>query len=138
MFRLFHWFKTKQGDYQSVKAAKPQPSGMDEGNRADLATADLEQRIIAGIRTVYDPELSVNVYDLGLIYDLEVAEEGTVEIRMTLTAPACPVAGSLPATVEEVVRQISGVTAANVDLVWDPPWSAERMSEAVRLQLGLL
>ena len=97
----------------------------------------LEPQIVAAIRTVYDPEIPVNVYDLGLIYALEIGNDGAVAIRMTLTAPACPVAGTLTAKVEAVVRQVPGVTAATVELVFDPPWSRQRMSEAARLELGL-
>ena len=99
---------------------------------------DLEERIIAAIRTVHDPEIPVNVYDLGLIYDLETTVDGIVRIQMTLTAPACPVAGSLPAEVERAVSQVPGVSSAHVELTWDPPWSAERMNEEARLELGLL
>jgi FeS assembly SUF system protein len=97
---------------------------------------DLKQRIIAKLKTCYDPEISVNIYELGLIYDLDVTPEGTVQIKMTLTSPACPVAGSLPPEVQSKVSKIPGVTSAKVDVVWDPPWSMERMSEAARLQLG--
>jgi FeS assembly SUF system protein len=99
---------------------------------------DLEARIVGALRTVRDPEIPVNIYDLGLIYDLDIAADGQVGIRMTLTAPACPVAGTMPGMVEEAVRGVEGVSGATVELVWDPPWSAERMSEEARLELGLL
>ena len=99
---------------------------------------ELKERIIDAIRSVYDPEIPVNVYDLGLIYDLQVAADGAVRIHMTLTAPGCPVAGSLPAEVERAAAQVPGVGMARVELVWDPPWSAERMSEEAKLELGLL
>jgi FeS assembly SUF system protein len=98
----------------------------------------LAERIVAALRTVFDPEIPVNIYDLGLIYALDVATDGTVAIRMTLTAPACPVAGAMPGLVESAVRQVEGVTAVGVELVWDPPWSKDRMSEAARLELGML
>lgn len=97
----------------------------------------LAQRVIAALRTIHDPELPVNIYDLGLIYDLAVDEAGHVEIRMTLTAPGCPVAQSFPAQVEQAVAKIAGVAGAHVEIVWDPPWDPSRMSEAARLQLGL-
>ena len=100
--------------------------------------APLGDRVIAALRCVYDPELPVNIYDLGLIYDLRISAAGEVEIDMTLTAPACPVAGTLPAQVESTVRQVNGVTAARVELVWDPPWTQDRISESARLELGLL
>lgn len=100
---------------------------------------DLRQRVTAALRTVYDPEIPVNIYDLGLIYALEVDETlGRVRVLMTLTAPGCPVAQTFPGTVEEAVRQVVGVAEAQVELVWEPPWSPERMSEAAKLQLGML
>jgi FeS assembly SUF system protein len=105
---------------------------------AATADASIEEQIVAALRTVFDPEIPVNVYDLGLIYAIEVGAAGAVEIRMTLTAPACPVAGMMPGLVESAVRQVDGVTAVKVDLVWDPPWSKERMSDEARLQLGML
>ena len=89
------------------------------------------------LRTVYDPEVPVNIHELGLIYDLVVDPNGEVGIRMTLTSPACPVAGSLPGEVERKVKAVPGVTAVKVDLVWDPPWEMSMMSEAARLHLGL-
>lgn len=99
----------------------------------------LEERVIGALRTVYDPEMPVNIYDLGLIYELVVDESsGKVRIRMTLTAPGCPVAQTFPATVERAVGAVSGVSEAEVELVWDPPWSRERMSEAARLDLGMI
>jgi len=105
---------------------------------AAAADAGIEEQIVAALRTVFDPEIPVNVYDLGLIYAIEVGADGAVEIRMTLTAPACPVAGMMPGLVESAVRQVDGVTAVKVDLVWDPPWSKGRMSDEARLQLGML
>jgi len=99
----------------------------------------LEGRVIAALRTVYDPELPVNIYELGLVYALDVDEAaGKVQIRMTLTAPGCPVAQTFPATVEDAVEAVQGVNEARVELVWDPPWSRDRMSEAARLDLGLI
>jgi FeS assembly SUF system protein len=101
------------------------------------ADASLEERIIAALRTCYDPEIPVNIYELGLIYDLQVDPSGAVSIRMTLTSPACPVAGALPADVQSKVQTVPGVTSAKVELVWEPPWEMSRMSEEARLQLGL-
>lgn len=99
----------------------------------------LERRVIAALRTVFDQELPVNIYDLGLIYGLDVDEvAGKVQIRMTLTAPGCPVAQTFPATVEDAVEAVQGVHEARVDLVWEPQWSKDRMSEAARLELGLI
>lgn len=99
--------------------------------------AALEERVIAALRSVFDPEIPVNIYDLGLIYELKADSSGSVSIRMTLTSPACPVAGSLPGEVQSRVRAVSGVTSANVELVWDPPWSMSRMSDEAKLQAGL-
>ncbi len=89
------------------------------------------------IRTCYDPEIPVNIYDLGLIYAIDVSPERAVHVKMSLTSPACPVAGSLPGMVQAKIATLPDVTAAKVELVWDPPWTQERLSEAARLQLGL-
>lgn len=97
----------------------------------------MRDNVIAALRTVYDPEIPINIYDLGLIYDIDLLPEGRVDIRMTLTAPACPVADEMPGIVEERVMQVPGVDEVRVDLVWDPPWGRERLSEAAKLQLGL-
>ena len=105
---------------------------------ADIQENALEQQVIEAIKTVYDPEIPVNVYDLGLIYDITIDAGHKAHIRMTLTAPACPVAGTLPGQVESVVKQIEGIEDAEVELVWDPPWSQDRMSEEAQLALGLL
>jgi FeS assembly SUF system protein len=100
-------------------------------------TAELEPKIVAAIKTVFDPEIPVNIYDLGLIYEIIVDHAAAVGVRMTLTAPACPAAQWLPAQVEEKVKAVEGVTDARVDVVFDPPWSKDNMSEAAKLQLGL-
>lgn len=98
---------------------------------------NLQNAIIAALKTVYDPEIPVNIYELGLIYGIEVDEAGQATIRMTLTAPNCPVAGTLPGEVERVVRAVPGLTGVKLDLVFDPPWSKDRMSQAAKLALGL-
>ena len=97
----------------------------------------LESAIVEVLRTCFDPEVPVNIYDLGLIYGIDVAPGGRVAVKMTLTSPMCPVAGSLPPEVERRVKTVDGVTAATVDVVWDPPWTMEMMSEAARLQLNV-
>ena len=94
--------------------------------------------IIEALRGVFDPEIPVNVYDLGLIYDLNLDADDKVHIRMTLTAPACPVAEIMPNQVRAAVAAVQGVNDVQVDLVWDPPWTQQRMSEEARLELGLL
>ena len=98
---------------------------------------DLENEIVDALKTVFDPEIPVNIYELGLIYDLEVQPEGQVQIKMTLTSPGCPVAGSLPGEVKMKVEQVPGVASADVELVWDPAWNPSMMTEAARLQLGM-
>lgn len=102
-----------------------------------MSTEEIEKQVVEVLRTVYDPEIPVNIYELGLVYGVDVSEEGEVSVRMTLTSPMCPVAGSLPPEVEEKVRNVPGVQAAKVDLVWDPPWTPEKMSEAAKLDLGM-
>jgi FeS assembly SUF system protein len=97
---------------------------------------ELREKVIAVLTTCYDPEIPVNIYELGLVYDVDISPAGAVQIRMTLTSPACPVAGSLPPEVESKVRTVPGVSSARVEIVWDPPWTMERMSEAARVQLG--
>lgn len=96
----------------------------------------LETKVVEALRTVYDPEIPVNIYDLGLIYELAVSDAGEARIEMTLTAPSCPVAGVLPGQVEEKVRTVDGITDVKLDLVWDPPWNREMMSDAAKLELG--
>jgi FeS assembly SUF system protein len=103
-----------------------------------LSPEELKPRIVEMLRTVYDPEIPLNIYDLGLIYALEVYDDGRVRILMTLTAPGCPVAQEFPAVVAQAVRQVEGVRDAEVEIVWEPPWSPDRMSEAHRLALGLM
>ncbi len=98
----------------------------------------IEAEVIESLRTVFDPEIPVNIYEMGLIYDVKVDEAGAVAIQMTLTSPHCPAAQSMPAEVEQKVRAIDGVTGVQIDLVWEPPWDQSKMSEAARLQLGML
>ncbi|HEY2291310.1 MAG TPA: SUF system Fe-S cluster assembly protein [Thermoanaerobaculia bacterium] len=99
--------------------------------------SDVENGIVEALKTVYDPEIPVNIYELGLIYDIDIQEDGAVKVKMTLTAPGCPVAGSLPGEVQDKVAGAPGVTAAEIELVWDPPWNPSMMSEAARLELGM-
>lgn len=97
----------------------------------------MKEQIIAALKKIYDPEIPVNIYDLGLIYNLDVDQENRVSVRMTLTAPNCPVAGSLPADVERAVRAVPGVQDAKIELTFDPPWTKDRISEPARMALGL-
>ena len=96
-----------------------------------------EDPVIEALREVYDPEIPVNLYDLGLIYDINIEADGAVNIEMSLTAPGCPVAGEMPGQVAEAVAQVPGTGRVTVHLVWDPPWTPERMSEDARLALGM-
>ena len=97
----------------------------------------LKDQVVAALKKVYDPEMPIDIYELGLIYEVSVDAAGEAAIRMTLTAPNCPVAGSLPADVERAVRAVPGVTGVKLDLTFDPPWSKDRMSEAAKLMLGI-
>jgi FeS assembly SUF system protein len=99
-------------------------------------TLDLESQVVEVLRTVFDPEIPVNIYDLGLIYDVLVEDDSSIVVRMTLTSPACPVAGTLPPEVEEKVKSVPGVNGARVDVIWDPPWNPEMMSDGAKLELG--
>jgi FeS assembly SUF system protein len=98
----------------------------------------LKNQIVDVLSSIYDPEIPVNIYELGLIYDLQVDPEGQVSVKMTLTTPHCPVAGSLPGEVQEKIKSVPGVKDVNLELVWDPPWDMGKMSEAAKLALGLL
>jgi len=126
------------------KTETPTPAASSD---VTLATSDptrfvhqklIEGKVIEALKQVYDPEIPVNIYELGLIYDIQVNPDDTVHVKMTLTAPACPVAGSLPGQVETQVETVPEVKSATVELVWDPPWTRDRMSEAALLQLGMM
>ncbi len=96
----------------------------------------IEADVIATLKTCYDPEIPVDIYELGLIYEVKVSGDAHVDVKMTLTSPMCPVAGTLPPEVEQKVRGVHGVKSASVELVWDPPWDQEMMSEAAKVTLG--
>ncbi len=127
-----------------VSGAKPageEPDSTDVTDAKPLDRRDqiaLQDKVIEALRTCYDPEIPVNIYELGLIYETKVDPSGEVHISMTLTSPNCPAAGSLPGEVHEKVKVIPQVTAVKVDVVWEPPWEPSKMSEAARLQLGQL
>ncbi len=106
---------------------------------APSAREALEESVIAALKTIFDPEIPVNIYDLGLIYGLSIDPESAhVDIQMTLTAPGCPVAQTFPGEVERRVMEVNGINSAKVELVWEPPWTRDRMSEAAMLNLGML
>ena len=117
----------------------PEPTAL-TSPAASLTLEDidsLKNDIVAALCTCFDPEIPVNIYELGLIYDITIAPEGGVAIRMTLTSPMCPAAGSLPGDVERKIKSLPRVSAVKVDVVWEPPWTKDRMSEAAKLQLGI-
>jgi FeS assembly SUF system protein len=105
---------------------------------APEAMREVGERIVESLKTVYDPEIPVDIYELGLIYGVELDEAGAAKIRMTLTTPMCPAAEELPPEVESKARSVAGVTSVTLDLVWDPPWSPAMMSEAAKLDLGMV
>jgi FeS assembly SUF system protein len=122
----------------NAEAGQTEASGSEAAAPAELISPQkLEEMVIDAVRTVYDPEIPVNIYDLGLIYDLRADAAGKVTIQMTLTTPMCPVAGSMPGMVEQAVRHVHAVTDCEVDLVWEPAWTPDMMTEAARLQLNI-
>lgn len=122
-------------------ALTPPPANDEEktaGMTSDpVVSLKLKPAVVEALSTIYDPEIPVNIYELGLIYDIIIDAAAVVGIRMTLTAPACPAAQSLPLEVEDKVRRVEGVTGVKLDIVWDPPWDKDRMSDEAKLQLGI-
>ena len=127
-------------DVFDFERASPDAAAADEVERPELDAGDpeLQARVLEALKTVRDPEIPVNLVDLGLIYELIVRKDGLVYVEMTLTTPACPVAGALPGQVRDAVAGVAGVNDVRVKLVWTPPWSQDRMSEEARLELGLV
>ena len=119
-----------QSDMTEYKASEGEP--LPEG-----ATVATEEQVVEAMRTVYDPEIPVNIYDLGLIYTTDIAENGNIDINMSLTAPGCPVAGEMPGMVARAVSGIDGTGVVEVKIVWEPEWTPERMSEDAKLALGM-
>jgi len=127
-------------EMQPTPAPTPEMAPPATTSGSDLTPEQIEAlrpRIVDAIKTVYDPEIPVNIYELGLIYDLDIDPKGNVAIKMTLTAPGCPVAGTMPQMVRDAVAKVEGLNDIDVDLVWDPPWDKSRMSEAAQLELGM-
>lgn len=104
----------------------------------NMSSLVIEAQVIESLRTIFDPEIPVNIYELGLIYDVKVEPSGAVAIRMTLTSPNCPAAQSLPSEVEAKVKAVPGVADTKIEIVWEPPWEPAKMSDAAKLQLGML
>jgi FeS assembly SUF system protein len=113
-------------------------NGMKKETTDVINKQELEEKIIAMLKTCFDPEIPVNIFELGLIYEIQIDNEGNVVVKMTLTSPACPVAGSLPGEVQEKVYSIPEVRNVKVELVWNPPWDKDMMSDAAKLDLGML
>ncbi len=111
---------------------------MEETDTTGSSTDSIRDRVIEQLKTVFDPEIPVNIYELGLIYGVEVSKDGATHITMTLTTPMCPAAEELPPEVETKARGVPGVTAVELDLVWEPPWTPDRMSDAAKLDLGMI
>lgn len=126
MSEPFGMFATPPGEEITARAGEPLSEGTPVATR---------EAVIAALKTVHDPEIPVNIYDLGLIYDIEIHSVGSVRIDMSLTAPACPVAGEIPKWVADAVAQVEGVGEVEVNVIWDPPWSPERMSDDAKLAL---
>lgn len=124
---------TMEDSSSKLHSIENETGDLTQGNREELKT-----RVVAALKEVFDPEIPVDIYELGLIYSVDVSTNGFVRIEMTLTSPGCPVAGSLPGEVESKVSSVNGVSGTSVDLVWDPPWSKDMMSEAAQLELGFL
>ena len=125
----FEFVRDDEDAADMTDVERPTP---DEGN------PDLREQVLEALKTVRDPEIPVNLVDLGLIYELIVNKDGVVYVEMTLTTPACPVAGALPGQVRDAVSAVPGVQDARVKLVWTPPWDKDRMSEEAKLELGLI
>lgn len=120
---------------QAIQAV--QAAAKDQDDSGDIDPEVLKERVVDALKTIYDPEIPVNIYDLGLIYRVDI-KNGFAEIDMTLTAPGCPVAHSFPGLVERSVTLVPGIDSASVELVWEPPWTQDLISEAAQLELGLL
>jgi len=114
------------------------PSEAGTGAHPERARADLTERIVEVMKSIFDPEIPVNIYELGMVYDIEVDDDANALVRMTLTSPTCPVAGTLPGEVEVKLNSVEGVKTGKVELVWEPPWTPDKMSEAAKLQLGMM
>ena len=110
---------------------------MNDNQVQPFTAEDIKEDVIEMLKTIFDPEIPVNIYELGLIYEIDVSESGNVVIQMTLTAPGCPVAQTFPGDVENKISSIDGVNKVHVELVWDPPWTRDQMSESAQLQLGM-
>jgi FeS assembly SUF system protein len=138
---LPHSGKVEQLKHETSHPSSLSPAGGPSAPVVSASTPEarlLEGRVIDAIRQVYDPEIPVNIYELGLIYSVDISPDGYVKVRMTLTAPGCPVAGTLPGEVATKIKTVEGVRDAEVELVWEPSWDKSRMSESALLELGMM
>lgn len=133
---VYKFLESSDADTQKIDVQKIMKNN--ESTNEPTNDLNLQEAVTTVLKDIYDPEIPVNIYDLGLIYDLSVDQEGQVAINMTLTSPMCPVAQTFPQTVQDRVLQVEGVTGVTVELVWEPPWTKDMMSEAAQLQLNLL
>lgn len=125
-------------DAPSKQSSAPSPGASAAASAVQAGVSPLEQKVIdEALKKCFDPEIPVNIWELGLIYSIRVSPEGVASVQMTLTAPACPVAGSLPGEVETKIKAVAGIKDAKVELVWDPPWNADMMSRVARVMLGM-
>ena len=122
-----------QSKNESISADKTRADNMSELNKQEL-----EEKIILALKTCYDPEIPVDIFELGLIYEIRIDNEANVNIKMTLTSPACPVAGSLPGEVESKIKSLPEVKDAKIEIVWSPPWDKEMMSDVAKVELGFM
>lgn len=126
-------------DELRAQPAAPAPARPAEPDEAlSPRQQQLRDNVIAALQAIFDPEIPVNIYDLGLIYSIDITEAGEASVKMTLTAPGCPVAATFPGEVQRKIAAVEGITRATVELVWDPPWTRDRMSESAMLELGLI
>ena len=130
--------QTPEGASAAPEIERDQPDEQKQSPASGEETGALKEKVVEAVSTCYDPEIPVNIYELGLIYDISVNPASEVTVRMTLTSPACPAAQSLPGEVEDKIRLMAKPKDVKVEVVWDPPWSPDMMSEAARLQLGMM
>lgn len=129
--------KELQDKIQNEVPAKENEISVAGTNNQKLDKQELEEKIIQVLKTCYDPEIPVDIFELGLIYEIKIDDEANVNIKMTLTSPACPVAGSLPGEVETKIKSVEEIKSVNIELVWNPPWDRDMMSDVAKVELGM-
>lgn len=129
--------KELQDKIQNEVSTKENEISVEGTNNQKLDKQELEEKIIQVLKTCYDPEIPVDIFELGLIYEIKIDDEANVNIKMTLTSPACPVAGSLPGEVETKIKSVEEIKNINIELVWNPPWDRDMMSDVAKVELGM-